>query len=289
MKVETTGDLRRVDLSPIVELWPALLDEWASLQFDEDGGDGVGGVGGAARNPLTGAADPALSLRGGRHRQAGAVYGITVDGERYEAALVDDDHRRLRFAIRPASERWTAMATIEHRPGLPTVEIDGQADLSATLRDDKAPGCLTAAFGGPGTVEAVIDGGALERSGRTVELDGRGYRLRGRGRVEVEVAGNRRWTVDGHGVLRGRGLARPLLWIFGGRIRRSLDRNLATAWASSESLMTDVEQDLVRLRVAIDTEGGAAPFVRRALWDDDFELDLATLRRLRVERPPREV
>lgn len=69
VKVATHGELQRVDVAAALELLPSLREEWARLQFASEGG---------LINPLTGEVVPVMALIGGRHRQPGAAYRVTV-------------------------------------------------------------------------------------------------------------------------------------------------------------------------------------------------------------------
>lgn len=320
MKLRTSGDLRRVDLAPIIDLLPMLRDEWASLQFDRAG---------RLINPLTGDTVAALALVDGRHRQAGAVYRITMTspklqrpedrGAEFEKeapklsqrnakqekwkdhlagrrkasvqvgteqdhvalTLRQDNARRLAFSVSDGDEHWTVVVDVEHGR-LPKVELEGQVDLTASFKADGTPGWLAAFLGGTGGGSAVLDLGTLERSGPAVEAAGRANRFLGRVQIEVRTSATR-WALAGDGALRARGLGRPVLWFAGRRLGRSIDRSLAAFWASSESRMAELEKQMSHLRTAIEDEGGPAPFVRRALWDKDFDPGSQSLRRGRRE------
>lgn len=316
MKLRTSGDLRRVDLASIIDLLAALRDEWASLQFDRAG---------RLINPLTGDTGSALALVDGRHRQAGAVYRITITSPKLQLAedrcaelekaarklsqhkaktekwndhfarrreasvqvgteqdhialtLREDNSRGLAFSVSDGDEHWTVVVDVEHGR-LPKVQLEGQADLTALFKADGAPGWLAAFLGGTGGGSVMLDLGPLERSGQAVEAGGRASRFRARVQIEVRTSATR-WALHGDGVLRARGLGRPMLWFAQRRIGRPIDRSMAAFWASSESRMAELEKMTAQLRTAIDDEDGPAPFVRRALWDKDFDPAFQSLRR----------
>jgi hypothetical protein len=307
----TSGDLRRVDLSPFVELLPALRDEWAGLKFDS---------GGQVLNALSGEPVTSFALVEGRHRQPGAQYRATVTTPKYDlpdsrrdefeeesrklsqgtadqaawndhfarrrqasvrvgtevqlltARLREDNSRRLWFSVSDQQERWTVDVDLEHGR-LPRIGISGTLDLTAQLKADGAPGCLSSLLGGIGQGAGTVDLGATERDGRAVEVEGSANRFRGSLHVDVRTSASE-WAIDGQGVLGARGMARPILWFAGRRIRRSIEKSLSDFWSESESKVNDLDRGIQRLQAAIAEEGGAAPFVRRALWDENFDPDL---------------
>lgn len=290
MRIQTAGDLRRVDVAPLLGLLPALRDEWRDLHFD---------VSGCAIDPLVGDPTTSLTLLGGRHRQRGARYQIAVATpaagpserdsssrswrstsgsasaetararHRLVATLRDDDARQLAFSLSDETEHWIVDVVIRHAY-LPSVEVSGRVDLTALLRANGTPGCLGALFGGKGGGNGVLDLGAIERGGAAIEAEGRANRFQARVGLEVRPSATS-WAVIGAGTLRARGLGRPVLWFAGPRLRRHIGHLLAEFWESAGSRMSDLEHEMARLQAAIDDEGGPRPFIQRALWDDDFD------------------
>lgn len=321
MRFETAGELPRLDLAPIVDLLPALRAEWSELRFD---------AAGRLVNPLTGGTVDALALLGGRHRQPGAVYRLTVtlpklelpderraefekearklsrrnakqaqwdehfarrrgasvqvgtEQEHVRATLREDDSRRLACSVSDEDEHWALDIVLEHGL-LPKIDLDGRVDLTASIKANGTPGCLATFLGGTGDGSAVLDLGTLERSGRVIEAAGRANRFRGSAELDVQASATR-WVVTGDGRLRARGLGRFVLWFAGRPIRRSVDQSLREFWASGESQAAELEKEISQLRAAVEEEGGAAPFVRRALWDDDFDPGLDSFR-VRPRKP----
>lgn len=315
VRFTTSGQLRRIDVSPVVDLLPALREEWAGLQFDRDG---------SLVNPLTLTPVRSVSLLDGRHRHVGARYRVTVtvpkldlpDDRRAEfekesqklsrrnakqdawdehfarrreasvqvgtderlltATLREDNSRTLALTLTDEHEHWTVAVDIEHGR-LPSVSIRGTLDLAALLEAQGTPGCLAGILGGTGEGTGIVDLATLERDGRVIYAQGHANRFRVSLHLEVRTSATQ-WMLDGRGVLRARGLARPILWFAGRRIRRSMDHSLAEFWSTSESRMREVDLEMHRLRSAIEEEGGQASFVRRMLWDEDFDPGLALLR-----------
>lgn len=183
-------------------------------------------------------------------------------------ALAEDTPSRLAGTVASAARAWSVDVVVDRRR-LPRVEARGRVDLTALWRSEDMPGCLAMLFGGKGSGTAVVDLGALERGGRLVDGDGRANRFAGDVRIEVRSS-VARWSIDGRGSLRGRGLARPVLWFTRGKIRRSVELDLAERWASSAQAMADLAAQLRQLQVDVAAEGGPGPFVHRALWDDTF-------------------
>ncbi len=314
VRFTTSGELQRIGLSPIVDLLPALREEWAGLKFGRDG---------QLINALTGRPVTSFALRDGEHRQLGARYRATVTTPKYElpedrraefenesrelsernamqeawndhfarrreasiqvgtkenllmATLREDNSKRLSFLVSDEHQRWTVEFDVEHER-LPKIGISGTIDLTAQLKADGTPGCLSTILGGTGVGAGTVDLAAAERGGRAVDAKGRANRFGGSLMVEVRASASK-WAIDGRGVLGARGIARPILWFAGRRIRRSIEKSLAEFWSVSASHMSDLDRELQRLRAAIAKEGGTAPFVRRALWDEDFDPGLDPL------------
>lgn len=310
MKFTTSGQLRRLDLSPIVDLLPALLEEWGGLQFDRDG---------QVLNPLTGESLASFALVDGRHRQPGARYRATITTPKYDLpedrraefeeesrklsqrsakqdawndhfarrreasvqvgtgeqvltlTLRDDNSRRLAFGVSGETEHWTVDLGLE-RGRLPSVQVSGSLDLTAILRADGNLGCVSGILGGTGAGTATVDLATMERDGSFLVADGRANRFRGALGFDVRTSATT-WSIEGTFVLRARGLARPILWFAGRRIRRSIEESVAEFWTDSESHVAELDGEIQRLRAAIVEEGGSAPFVRRSLWDDEFDPD----------------
>jgi hypothetical protein len=164
----TGGRLRRIDLSPALELIPPLLAEWASLRFD---------VSGAAIDPLTGVSRADLRLIEGRHRQPGCRYAAilgtaspmaTHEGRRLLVVLKHHDAWRLAASV---VDEHGAVVDAEIRHGrLPHVYVNFRLDLTPLLEDDGSLGCLGRFFGRMAEGTATLDLGALEERG-TVLLD----------------------------------------------------------------------------------------------------------------------
>lgn len=315
MRFTTSGALGRLEVSPVVDLLPALREGWANLQFDRDG---------SLFNSLTQTRVPSVSLVEGRHRQVGARYRamfttpkldlpedrraefeeesrqlsqrnanqdawnqhharrreasvqVGTDEHLLTVTLREDSSRTLAFTLSDETEYWAVEVNIEHGR-LPSVSTTGTVDLTALLKADDTPGCLAGILGGTGGGTGTLDLATLERNGRVLDAQGRANRFRGTLRLDVRTSA-RQWVIDGHCVLRARGLGRPVLWFFRRRMRRSIDHSLAEFWSDAESRMRDLDRELDLLRSAIEKEGGPDRFIRRALWDDDFDPGLQSLR-----------
>ena len=294
-----------MDLTPIVDVLPALREEWAGLQFDGSG---------TLVSPLSGDAVPALRLVAGRHRQPGATYRITVTSpklelsearrrefddeaqkltrdratseqwrshaarrreasvqvgtrqEHFEATLHDDNQRRLKFSVSDEPATWTLDVEIEHGRW-PKVDLNGRIDLSAVLRADGTPGCLAGFLGGTGRGSAVLELAALERGGQAIRAEGRANRFRGSAKANIRASATK-WILDGTGSLRARGLGRLVLAFAGRRVRDGINGSIDEFWTKART--NEWEQHLSQLRDQVDATGGPGPFVRRAIWDRDF-------------------
>ncbi len=300
--------MRRIDLSPVVDLLPALREEWVALEFDRDG---------QVVNPRTGEPVTSFALLEGRHREPGARYlarittptydlpeerraeferesldlrqrnanheawldhfarrreaSVQVGTEERSRTLIlrEDNSWRLTFGVSDEPGHWTIDVEIRHGR-LPHVEISGSLDLTARLEAERTPGCLARILGGTAAGTATLDLAAVERTGSLITAEGNANRFTGKIGVDVRT-GARTWSIKGTGVLRARGLARPILWFTGRRIRRRINEALAKFWSDSESHVGAVDRQIRGIRTAIADEGGATAFVRRSLWDDEFD------------------
>ena len=307
MRFSSVGDLRRIDLDPLLALLPAVRAEWAGLRFDE---------GGAAIDPITGAARPSFRLVDGTHRQPGARYEAVIESPHLElpehlqeafasesvrlqrasaaereahrarraAAMVQtgvdrhtfvgvlhrDDVEQVDVTVTDEDQRWSVDVTIGHGR-LPLVDLAGQVDITALLRTDGTPGCLAGFLGGSGEAGAIADATTLEgRGGRLIEVGGRANRFHGHGHVDVATS-IQSWSVKAHGALRARGLGRLVLLFTRSSIRHQVDKQLAELWCRSEARVDDAERSIAHLDGLVRQEGGEAGFVRRAIWDLDFD------------------
>lgn len=313
MRFKTSGVLSRVDVSPVLDLYPPLRDEWAALEFSSSG---------EALDPTTGESRTSFTLLEGRHRTVGARYQAIVEKPLYdlpedrraefdaewrtielgregdaarrelvarrEAASVrvgtdeqhlvltvrEDSHRRLVFSVSERDRPWTIDVEVEH-DRLPRVTVHGTTDLTAVLQEQEYPKLACRFFGGTAEGSVKIDFGTIDENGRAIRARGRANRFRGGLAVDVRTARSD-WTVDARVTLRARGLARPLLWVFRRRIRTAVDGAMASFWERSHDALEGWEREMRHLRALIVEEGGARPFVRRALWDDDFDLGSST-------------
>ena len=321
MKFETSGALRHVDFTPVVDLLPALRDEWTGLRFDPEG---------QVLNPLTGKSLGVVALVSGVHGDAGAIYRITVTSPilelpesrradfeiedrqlskqeatqdqwsefaarrraasnqvganrtHYSVTLREDSAHRLAFSVANDDDQWMVEAELSNQR-LPKFELNGHIDLTELLKANKTPGCLAGILGGIGSATAMVDVGSLENGGHTLETKWKANRFRGSVDLDVKTSLTR-WAVAGVGVLRARGIGRLVLWFTGRRVRAGIDRELAEFWVSSESRMADLELDLARLRTSIEDEGGPAAFISSALWDSGFDPGLESFRAFRDDR-----
>jgi hypothetical protein len=271
MRFSTRGEIRKVDLEPLLELVPALRQEWADVEFGSDG---------RVVNPLTGQPVDTFALVDGRHRRAGARYRTTApeDGgpatneELIDITLRSDSARELAVTVEDEQRRVKVDVELEHGR-MPKVSARLRMDITALLRSEGEPGCMGWVLGGTGTGDVVVDLGTLEAGGRTAAFEGRTNRIRAASVVDVESTRDV-WKVTAAATLRAKGLARPVLWFGRRSIRRAVTAACDEFWAGSDELTSRMRSDLADLRAAIDEEGGPAPFVHRLLWDRDFDPEL---------------
>lgn len=140
--LKTSGTVRRIDLGRAVKLLPPLFDEWARLGFDSSG---------AALNPITGTAVPALTLVEGRHRAPGARYRVTVETPRMElpearraefdeefAALTSGGHSDKDTAAHfKRRQEASAQVGVDETTCFVTITEDDARGMAATVSEDR--------------------------------------------------------------------------------------------------------------------------------------------------------
>jgi hypothetical protein len=221
-------------------------------------------------NPITAERHVSFVLVDGRHRDIGSRYSVTVDRTTTLLVLKRDDERHISATVVDEHGRWVVDVDVT-RGRLPQVELEGRVDLTAVIRDEGTPGCLASVLGGPGVGRAVIDLTALDgRRDSSVDVSGRANRFRGAARADLHTT-TTTWNVDGALSLRARGLGRVVVLVVGRRLRRSIEEWLEQLWRTSDERMADSQAALRELAGMTEREGGAAAFVRRALWDPHFD------------------
>lgn len=270
MRLGTRGSVRRIDLSPALDLIGPLLREWANLRFDASG---------AVIDPTTGGSRRNLRLTEGRHREPGSRYAAIIETPSEElpegprtvlVVLNQDDAWLLGATFIDERLGWAADVEVHHGP-LPHVDVTGRLDLAALLEDESTPGWLARLFGKTATGRAALDLAALDEHGDTLlDADARTSRFRGRARLGVDSSITT-WAVEGRLALRGRRLGRLVLLVAGLPIRRRVDAAMQHFWKRSGQWVTQVEKNLVEIASLVEGEGGPGPFVHRALWDPHFD------------------
>ena len=237
-------------------------------------------------NPLSGAADDNFRLVDGGHRRPGAVYAVSdatvAAGAKQPAGVtlvqLREEHRgRTDLAITSLDDSfWRTDVAVHHHAGkrLPRAVGEAKIDLTQMLRESsKEPlGCGVAwLVGRRGTVSYELDTGVLDGSaGRLAHVSGRVNRFPFS--VVVDVAERRQmWEFDVRLTLRARGIARPVLWFAGRRIRRGIDDWFSTAWPAVARNVDRGQAELRKLAVATEAAGGPEAFIRRELWSDEAE------------------
>lgn len=197
MRIRSNGRVPSVDLDVVAELLDAAFDEWAVLEFTDDG---------RVCNPHDGEPSEALRLVAGQHRSDGAHFGITMrvptmelptdrvdefekrlqgldlddkaaldrhreeraaamveTGHRIESATLDllrdgDDQKILRFSRVDAG---AVSVTISRSPH-PTIDAKSELDLTSISKSsDDSSAILTWLLGGRADVDVHLDGGPL--------------------------------------------------------------------------------------------------------------------------------
>jgi hypothetical protein len=270
VRFRSSGDVRRIDVEPVLELVRPLREEWTRLRFDASG---------RVVNALSGEAEQTLVLIEGRHRQPAARYRVTVPEQSVLAASGDesclitlhhDDEHRLAFTVSQEHERWSVDVDLHHG-SRPRAVLVGRLDLRAVLEADGTPGCLARLVAGLAGGTVTVDLGALEGpSSPLVVAEGHANRFHADGRIDVGASG-RRWRVDGQAAVGGRGLGRLVVLLVRRRVRRGVDRRIERFWAGADGWISQLERDVSQLRSSVAQEGGPEAFVHRALWDPTFD------------------
>ncbi|MCD9199304.1 hypothetical protein [Aeromicrobium wangtongii] len=304
MRFSTSGSLRRIDVSLLASAIEALRGEWAALRFDAAGallnpisGAAIGDVrlvegrhrSPGARYDIT-IRTPVLEPDPAQLRALDAEHlgredtdwdtcfdrrqAISVQtGETETTASVvlrADDSRVLAASVTDASQLWSVDVDLVHGR-LPRIEATGRLDATAMIAAEQVPGCLARLLGGVATGTATVDLAAIERRGRNTLVEGSGQfnRFRADGAARVTTSA-RSWDVGAKIRLRGKGIGRLVLRIFGGRLRREFDASMTTGWATAATAMDGIERQLGAVRTFIDQEGGLADVVHRTLWEDGY-------------------
>jgi hypothetical protein len=199
-----------------------------------------------------------------RQREASVQVGTTTST--IVATLTHDDGKRLAASVTEPGGFWTVDASFirERQPALSLDE--GRLDLTTMLRKNAVPGCLARLLGGVGAGRANLDLAALDgHGGPLLVADARVSRFRGNVTANVRPA-RRDWQVAATLTVKARGLARPVLWIFGKRLRRTLDEAFDTFWTDSPRRIDELEDTLRKLSADADQAGGLGDLIRRELW-----------------------
>ncbi|WP_166355623.1 hypothetical protein [Phytoactinopolyspora limicola] len=264
MRLQTTGNVQRLDLAGVLDLIPALVNEWADLRFDESG---------AVVHPDTREPQPQLTLREGRHRTPGTRYDLRFPTVRptpdvASVTLRRDDEVQLSLTLTESRDRWTIDADLRHgRP--PNLDLTARADLTGLMRDGEIPGIVAWLFRGIGDVAVhVTPAPLLDGSGEVLNAAGHAGRLRFGATIEV-ASTSTHWDVKAAFTLSARGLARPILLIARPIIKRKIAQADARFWAQASAAVTELRKELDEIEEAVANEGGPQPFVRRALWNPD--------------------
>lgn len=285
MRVVVEHRCRRLDLSPVERLVPALLQEWTGLEFGPDG---------RARRPGV-AADDRLRLTSGRHDHPGATYVVEVPGDdgvvrdrqqvRLDASSASGDRRELTVAPVPGSEQpgtpgWTARARLAdlprgplEKPRLPTVSGDLDLDLRPVARHPGMPPLV-----GPLALRLVGSALRVEGEVRPATLSGTSAAarplVRASGRcggwhadLAVDVAAGEEWEATVALDLSARGPGRVVLALVG---RRRVERWLRQALDSvaGPEAIDEEERGLLRTERETARAGGPGPYVRHLLRGD---------------------
>ncbi|MEO5840104.1 MAG: hypothetical protein ABIQ73_27345 [Acidimicrobiales bacterium] len=260
MRATTAGVLRRIDLTPAIDLLPELFQQWNELHFDQSG---------EVLDAPPGTALSRLVLVEGRHRQADSRYVVTLD-EPVVVTLKHDDSYTIAATISDERRRWAVDVEIG-RARLPTIDLAIRVDLVAATSTDGTPGRMSRLLGESGEGRATIDLRPIEGKGGTlVDAHGRMNRFRGTARGEVDT-GAENWSVDAAVSVRGRGLGRVVMLLAGRRVRRHFEHRFEQFWRTSDARIIRAERALQHLAAAVQREGGEGPLVRRALRDPDFD------------------
>ena len=306
MRFSTSGSLRRLDISLLVDAVGPLRGEWAALRFDADGN---------VVNPVSGAPLDTFRLLEGRHRAQGARYELitrvpetradpalaraldaetfgvksadidwddharrraeieTPTGEMIETSVFmvvrSDDHSRLAVTFHDLAAHWAVDVDVVHGR-LPRLELSGALDATALMRAEGVPRWLGWIVGGTASGTATVDLAALEARKQTLaEGAGRFNRFRGGGSVTLRTSA-RSWDVDAKAHMKSKGLGRLAVLFLRGKITTAVDDGLDTFWRDAATAIDAVARDLPKMPALVAAEGGMEAVVHRAVWDPGY-------------------
>ena len=259
VRIDSKGDVPRVDLATLRRLVPPLWTEWADLEFTS---------GGWLRDPDTGQPLGILQLVHGRHRVPGAQYVIAKDKEQLSFVLTFDGGEIVRGTL--SSQWWSTDLEIGNQ-----LNAVGRADVGAVLRVNDVPKALIPLIGGrEATGTVLIDPSALERGGDLV----RGEVQAQRGVAEFVAGvktGRHEWHAHMTVRVGGRGLlGRVALVAFRSKVRGGIREGLDELTKDTATEAIKLESELGELEDQIRAAGGEKAFVHKYLWAGLRELML---------------
>lgn len=284
MRVVVEHRCRRLDLSPVEQLVPALVAEWTGLRFGSDG---------RALSP-SGAPDERVRLTSGHHDHPGATYLVEVPGEdgtapgtqvvRLDATSAAGDRREVSVGPAPGSEApgapgWSARVRVADLPRgplakarLPSASGTVDVDLRPVARHDGMPPLLgrlaLLVVGRDLRVEGEADPSALSATAGARPLLRASGRCGGwRADLAVDVRARDGWDATCTLELGARGPGRLVLAAVGRRRVERWVREALDAVAGPQAL-DEQERDLRRTAEETEAAGGPVPYVRERLWGD---------------------
>ncbi len=284
MKIGTTFPIESVDLTPLTKLVFPLWGQWDSLRFAADG---------TLLNGMTGDEIPHFHLVDGQHRKAGSTYAVIVsemDPDRADdpprayalfARLEKDDRHNLGMSVLPEKDhpsRYSGSGQLEKRAW-------PKGEGKATITHSHLPSNLLVRFsvGTEIEIEGRFDTAVLQpgEGGQLAHGTWCAGRFGGIGSIDVQQTSDdwRDVTVDVS--LTGRGIFRPLVFIFSPVLRRLAKSVLNDMQADFTGEFPNLHLDLADIAAATTTDNDARLFVHRLLWEEGFS-DAAFLPRSAV-------
>lgn len=271
MRIQTTFPAEMVDLTPLTKLVFPLLGQWDSLTFAADG---------SLLSGKTGEAIPHLRLIDGQHKKAGSTYAF-VDQESDQdqpdtppqlhvklATLKHDDRHKIEVSVVPEKAHPSRVSA--------NVELEKRAwprgEITATVGHTDLPSYSLVRFsiGSETKFSFSFDTAALQVGGGGQFAHGmwRAGRFGGKGLIELQQTSEEWWEVTVSTSLSGRGIFRPLVFIFSPLLRRLAQTLIADMQAGYTGEFPNLRLDLADIAAATASDADARLFVHRLVWDD---------------------
>lgn len=272
MKIQTTFPVESIDLTPLTRLVFPLWGQWDSLRFAADG---------TLLNGMTGDQIPHFRLVDGQHKRTGSTYAVVtpaLDPDRPDAPqsianfvrLQKDDRHILEVSVLPEkshADRYSGSGQL-NKLAWPSAEVTGTVRHSGVSSNP-----LVRSSVGTGTeLSGRFDSEILQagNDGQVASGTWRAGRFGGTGSVDVRQTSAEWREATVTASLTGRGIFRPLVFIFSPLLRRLARPIIADMHADFTGEFPNLRLDLADIEAATKTDADARLFVHRLLWEPGF-------------------